>query len=277
MILIADSGSTKTDWAKIDADGIQYFSTPGMNPVLMSESELTGQLEIAVNSLGFSSSDRIYFYGAGCIPELLGTVRDAFVKVTRCENIAVHSDMFGAARALCGDSPGIVGILGTGSNSCFYNGNEILANTPPLGFILGDEGSGARLGARLVNGVFKGYIPSDIAAEFISETGIDKQTVIKRVYREPGANTFLASLVPFLSAHISRAELAEIVEDEFRLFLTRNIIGAYPAGVPVNFVGSIASVFESQLRNVFSNAGYEIGRIAAKPLPLLIDYHLHKN
>lgn len=275
MILIADSGSTKTQWALTDCNGAAHMTaTPGINPVLLDHDGLLHAFTEARNAMPWQQTPAaIHFYGAGCIPEICPEVKKVLTEVFGAESVTVDSDMLGAAKALWGDSPGIAAILGTGSNSCYYDGQRIVANTPPLGYILGDEGSGARLGARLINGVLKGYLPAEICREFIAETGLDKGAIIERVYRRPGANVFLASQTGFIARHIDNGAIAEMVIDEFRLFFGRNVIHAYPAGLPIGFVGSIAAVFEPQLREAADALGLETGRIMRHPLQALIEYH----
>lgn len=275
MILIADSGSTKTQWALIDCNGeAGVVATPGINPVMLDRAGLLSALTEARRAMASAVvPDAIHFYGAGCLPEICPEVRDALSEVFGADTVRVHSDMLGAARALWADSPGIAAILGTGANSCYYDGQRIVANTPPLGYILGDEGSGARLGARLINGVLKGYLPSEICRDFAETTGLDKATIIERVYRRPGANAFLASQTGFIARHISNGAVTDMVIDEFRLFFSRNIVHAYPSDMPIGFVGSIAAVFEQQLREAAASMGLETGRILRHPLPALIDYH----
>ena len=276
MILIADSGSTKTQWVLADHAGVvKEFFTPGINPVHLTDDALRHAFDEALSSVECGPA-RVRFYGAGCTEWLCGKVEAILGAVTRCGDVKVGSDMLGAAHALCGNEPGIVAILGTGSNSCYYNGNHIEANTPPLGYILGDEGSGARLGIRLVNGVLKGYLSAEVANDFFSETGLDKAAIINRVYRGEAANVFLASLVPFIKAHISDASVKAMVEDEFRLFLERNIVKAYPTGLPVNFAGSVSAVFENQLRAACDIAGVSVGGISPRPMPGLVKYHLNR-
>lgn len=279
MLLIADSGSTKTEWAIINNDGeISKISTPGINPVMLSDSQLSDAINEARSAIApVQTIDRIYFYGAGCIPETAPKVTRELAATFKSGCVNVETDMLGAARAVCGNAPGIAAILGTGSNSCYYDGTEIKSNTPPLGYILGDEGSGARLGARLINGVLKGYLPEHICRDFVASTQLTKADIIERVYRQPKANTFLASHVPFIAQHIQCPEINDMVTDEFRLFFTRNIIHAYPTGLSAGFVGSLASVFESQLRDAAADLSVNINRILARPLQSLIEYHLNSS
>lgn len=275
MLLIADSGSTKTQWA-IAGEGnpIVEFQSPGLNPSLMSDGEIEASLREALSGVDVRGLEAVYFYGAGCTASRAGRVAEILSGLTGCDKVEAGSDMLGAARALCGDSEGVVGILGTGSNSCRYDGRMIVANTPPLGYILGDEGSGARLGICLVNGILKGYLPEDLQRDFLASTGFDKDEIIRRVYREPAANRFLASLTRFLAEKIERPEVDALVTDEFSRFFTNNVTRAYGDVPVIHFVGSIAEVFRPQLLSAASRHSLTVGTIVGRPLPLLTAYHL---
>lgn len=278
MLLMADAGSTKIQWVMLSEQNVTgEFTSPGINPALLSPGQLREALDAALREVADKGIDRIVYYGAGCLPEVCPTVAATLREITGCREAEVYTDMLGAARALCGHNPGIAAILGTGANSCYFDGREIKANTPPLGFILGDEGSGARMGIALVNGVLKGYFPAEIINAFTAETGLDKAEIIRRVYREPAPNAFLASLTRFISRHISEPALDEMVVGEFQLFFKRNIIHAYPAGLPVHFTGSIAAVFENQLRRAAGELCITVGNIEAMPMPLLIKYHISES
>ena len=204
MILIADSGSTKTDWCLIDDEGHRKdISTKGMNPYQQSEEQLTNEVATAlVPQLPTTTIENVYFYGAGCIydkiPLMERVLRSKINILGRCE---VNSDMLGVARALCGHESGIACILGTGSNTCFYDGTEITKNVPSLGFILGDEGSGSVLGKLFVNYLYKGLLGEIIKQKFEHSFDLDTGKVIERVYRQPYPNRFLASFAPFIYEH----------------------------------------------------------------------------
>lgn len=276
MKLIADSGSTKTQWMLMDVNAGKdqvTFSTAGINPLLITAEELENIIAAALDSVRGADIDEVHYYGAGCVAEICPMVEAVLRTVTKAPVVEVASDMLGAARGLCGKAPGIVAILGTGSNSCYYDGEKIAANTPPLGYIIGDEGSGARLGAALVNGVLKRYLPEDICRLFETETGLDKAKVIERVYRCPGGNAFLASLVPFIAKNIDEESLRQMVVGEFGLFFKRNIAKAYPSGLPVNFVGSVAVEFQDLLKTAAAEHGIGIARIVRHPLKLMAEYH----
>lgn len=223
-----------------------------------------------------ASVDAVFFYGAGCIsPEVCGNVSRALkANLPSAANVEVYSDLLAAARALCGHQSGIACILGTGSNSCFYDGREIVANVSPLGFILGDEGSGAVLGKLFLGDMLKNQLPDDITQSFLKEYDLDLLGVIRRVYREPQPNRFLASVAPFLAKNISCPQIHGLVTGSFKAFFSRNIrqydsYGSYP----VNFIGSIARVFRRQLIEAAEATGCTVGLTVKSPMQGLISYH----
>lgn len=288
MKLIADCGSTKIDWCLISRDGDngtvmieKRFGTPGLNAVMLTAEEIAARLE---NELGpeiapyAAAIDNVYFYGAGCIsPEVCGNVANGLKKIMPDAHIEVDTDLLAAARALCGREPGIACIMGTGSNSCYYDGEKITANVSPLGYILGDEGSGAVLGKLLVGNVLKNQLPADLCEKFLAQYGLDRMKIIENVYRKPGANKFLASLSPFLNENIDRHEVKDMVVEAFRQFFIRNISayeGLCASGMPaVNFVGSIAHYYRRQLAQAAASCGYELGVIIKSPMEGLLSYH----
>ena len=206
MILIADSGSTKTDWCIVfNGTSVKRMGTKGINPFFQSEEEIQQELTHSLlPQLPEGAINSVFFYGAGCTPEKAPVLRRAIAdSLPVIGNIKAYSDMLAAARGLCGHEAGIACILGTGSNSCFYNGEEIVNNISPLGFILGDEGSGAVLGKLLVGDVLKNQLPPAIKEAFLKQFGLTAPEIIDRVYRQPFPNRFLASLSPFLAQHLS--------------------------------------------------------------------------
>ena len=280
MILIADCGSTKLDWCLIDGNNIEkQVFTCGMNAVMLSEEEIRLRIaEELLPELGTlaASVDAVFFYGAGCIsPEVCGNVSRALkANLPSAANVEVYSDLLAAARALCGHQSGIACILGTGSNSCFYDGREIVANVSPLGFILGDEGSGAVLGKLFLGDLLKNQLPDDITQSFLKEYDLDLLGVIRRVYREPQPNRFLASVAPFLAKNISCPQIHGLVTGSFKAFFSRNIrqydsYGSYP----VDFIGSIARVFRRQLIEAAEATGCTVGLTVKSPMQGLISYH----
>lgn len=270
MILLADSGSTKCTWVADDGSRRCEIRTRGINAVLHTEEEIRTVLG-ELPPLGEVGAVR--FYGAGCgasFPEASQRLRNELARHFGTEEISVESDLTGAARALWGRGEGIACILGTGSNSCYCRDGQVLRNVPPLGYILGDEGSGAALGRMLVNGIFKGHIP--LREEFLAESGLTYEEIIRRVYREPSANRFLASFAPFIRAHLDCRELREAVVGAFREFARRNL-GQYPAGLTVACVGGVAAHFDELLREALEEEGYCVGTIVESPAEGLATYH----
>lgn len=274
-LLTADAGSTKTDWRLDKADGQSLrLTTRGINPYMMNDNEIIGLLRdelLGDVKLGrqFAEATAIGFYGAGC----RGAECERMVRLLRslwpeAETVEVGSDIEGAAMALFGpQGSGIACILGTGSNSCLYLDGVVTANVSPLGYILGDEGSGAVLGRRLVGDVLKRQLPPLLCAEFVEATGLSTDQIIERVYRQSFPNRFLASLVPFISERVAdEPSLQALVKDEFARFFVRNVALYGRRDLPVGFVGGVADAFSSQLREVAAAEGYQLGPVLHSPL-----------
>lgn len=276
MKLIADSGGTSVSWCLTDGGiTVDLWKCGGLNAVTLSAGEISLRISADLDGKISRPVSEIHFYGAGCVGEkICSGVRDAIASAVACADINVHTDLLGACRAACGHTPGIVAILGTGSNSCYYDGENIADNVPSLGYVLGDEGSGAYLGKRLVSDALKRRLPADIATAFLERYGLDTAGVIQRVYREPMPNRWLASLTPFLSEHIDEPCICRLVTDAFRAFFDRNISGYAKHGCrDIAFVGSIAEHFSEQLREVAGDAGYRVSHILADPIAGLAGYH----
>ena len=282
MILIADSGSTKTDWCLChQGTAIQRIQTQGINPYHQTEEaieqviseELLPQL---IQNPEFTSqhSVEVIFYGSGCANETAcNRVKEAIHKTLCTDKITIHSDLLGAARALCGHEEGIACVLGTGSNSCLYNGKEIIANVPPLGYILGDEGSSAVLGRRLVGDCLKNQLPEAIRNEVLSEYELTQEIILEKVYRQPLANRFLASLTPFLSKHRDVPEIHTLLVESFVDFFVRNVKQYRRPWLPIHFVGSIANAFNAEVREAAESLGMEVGSTLQSPIDGLVKYH----
>ncbi len=274
--LVADGGSTKIDWALLkDGQEALRFSSPGINPSLLQQGDVISLLNNCLTSKLNTCLhvDEICFYGAGCRGKSAQIMHDAFVSLCPTAKVRVHTDLLAAARALCGDLSGLVCILGTGSNSCLYDGSEIVQNVSPLGYILGDEGSGAVLGKRLAGDVFKQQLPESICEKFRQEVCPDIDTLVQRVYREPAPNRYLATFTEFLGKHIQCAEIQKLIVEEFGRFFERNVRVYKRPDLPVNFVGSIAWFFRSQLEKAASNSGFRIGNVLRSPMEGLLRYH----
>ena len=276
MILIADSGSTKTDWC-VAKDGftVKRFTTQGINPYHQDERRINGiVLDELLPQTGEYKLKKIVFYGSGCreetIPAMKTILHSAFNNNIEVE---IYSDLLGAARAICGHEEGIACILGTGSNSCLYDGKKIIGNIPPLGYILGDEGSGATLGKIFINEMLKNNQMSDLKKEFLQVLQMTEGDIIDRVYRQPMANRFLASLAPFIHSHIERHEVNEIVTENFRQFLLKNVKRYHRDDLQVSFIGSIAWHFKSQLLQSALEENVYVGSVEKSPMDGLLRYH----
>lgn len=276
-VLIADSGSTKTDWTLFDRNGYrQSVKTAGFNPFFQSEEEMTKRFRRELKSFT-ASPDSLFFYGAGCLPgEPADRMKNALLSRFPTARIEVESDLTGAARAVCGHEAGIAGILGTGSNSCFYDGRTIVRHVPPLGFILGDEGSGAHLGKNLVADLLKDQLPEKLKACFLERFELTQNEIIQRVYSRPYPNRFLASLSVFFHEHREEPALRQLLRRCFKQFFERNIYQYDYRNHPVHLCGSIGSYYEAELREVASEQSIRIGKIVQAPTEGLIDYHLNE-
>lgn len=277
MILIADSGSTKTDWRLISENKeVKSVFTPGINPFYQTEKEIETQISTLLypELMGFPVK-KIFFYGAGCsFDEKKMMVKNAIASSFPNAEIEIESDLLAAARGLFGRNSGIACILGTGSNSCFYDGRNIVANVSPLGFILGDEGSGAVLGKKFAADCLKNQLPEKLKEKFLTQYELTPAQIIESVYKKPFPNRFLAQFTRFLSENIAEPSIYNIVFDSFTEFFTRNIMqyNNYKE-FPVCFIGSIAYYFRDVLEVAAIELGIQIGTIMQSPMEGLIEYH----
>lgn len=276
--LITDAGSTKTEWVLLDETGAETerIKTPGINALLADETYMQDIFSGIKEQLGSNRIlKEIYYYGAGCATPEICKKTEALLKSNfGCESVSVSSDLLGAARGLLGSNAGIACILGTGSNSCLYDGNSIVKNIPSLGFILGDEGSGAALGKRLVADLFKGRLPDIICDKFLDTYHITISDILDKVYKQPAPNKYLASLVPFIKENLWNPYIYSMVQKEFSRFFKRNV-SSYPGSrrLPICFTGGIANAFADILRDTAKRLGYNPGEISVNPMEGLIKYH----
>lgn len=274
-ILIADAGGTSTQWCLLDNDGtlIRDLNATPINVCVLSDYEINTALR-QIDVL-LESARVLHFYGAGC-----GNEEDCNRIIKQLREIGyfgelhIHSDMMGTARALFGNTPGIACILGTGSNSCLYDGEKITANITAMGYILGDEGSGAAIGKLFLKKLLRGDLPGTVTEKFFAHTGWSQSDIYEKVYREPRANKFLASLATFVHDNIDNPRVRAIVEEEFDNFFN-NIICRYPnaSNLPVSCIGSIAYYFDQSLRAAASRHNMVIDRIERSPIQGLLRYH----
>lgn len=281
-LLIADSGSTKTTWCIASEDSERIIlNTGGINPVVQDDTAihtlLTEELLPQLKSSGLLPGQvgGIYFYGAGCLPSVCERMKNHLRKIIpEVTAPEVESDLLGAARALCGHSAGIACILGTGSNSCFYNGKEIMRHISPLGYILGDEGSGATLGKHFISNLLKGLLAQELYEAFAGEYGLTEGDIIRKVYREANANRFLASLTIFIHKHRQHPDIHDLVTACFRDFFHRNVDAYGTHDLPVHFTGSIAFHFHEELKEATHDCNYQIGKLIPSPIHDITNFHL---
>ncbi len=274
-IMIADSGSTKTTWCILDTmqGHKELMQTPGINPFYQNETEIVSMLEkefpLQEINPGF-----LYFYGAGCAnPTVNEVLYRALGSFFQTPAIDVQSDMMAAARSLCGRDPGIACILGTGSNSCYYDGESIAENVSPLGFILGDEGSGGVLGKRLLADVLKKQLPETLISSFFA-SGITQDEIMENIYRKPFPNRYSAQFTRFLHDHRDEPAVKSLVMQEFLSFFKRNVL-QYPRvyKLKIHFTGSIAWYFRDFLIEASSSLGLALGKVVQEPMEGLVEYH----
>lgn len=267
--IVADSGSTKTDWVVYESDQIvARRKTQGINPFMLDSDQIERIIreELCVDE-HFVRTDSVYFYGAGCRGVQCDVVQKALRAVwSDLSEVLVQSDLVGAARALFPHEDGIVCILGTGSNSGLYLSGQIVENVSPLGYVLGDEGSGAVLGKKFLGDILKKQLPESIQEAFWKTYDITPDEIIRKVYKEPMGNRYLASFAPFLNKFRHVHEIHQFLVDEFTLFLKRNVMSYHRPDLPVGFVGSIAYFFADELAEAVRSQGLIIGPVKKEPL-----------
>ena len=276
MILIADSGSTNTTWCLAEKGSpVNQITTSGINPYFQTEEEIR---EVIARELDPYIKDHsikaIYYYGAGCAfgeqQLILKEILSSFVPTC----IEVSTDLLGAARSLCGREAGIVCILGTGSNSCFYDGRSIIKNVSPLGYILGDEGGGAVLGKLLVGDCLKNQLPKHLSEKFLDQYQLTPSLLLENVYKKPFPNRFLAKFSCFLEENIQEEAIYSLVHQSFCSFFTRNVMqyDNYQT-YPIHFIGSVAYHFRHVLLDAAAFFNLSICSIEQSPVNGLLAYH----
>jgi len=276
MIVIADSGSTKADWKFLDAKSELSIHTMGFNPVFHSSDVITSELSKALE--GKVPSDvpaKIYFYGSGCWDaKRKEVIYEGLRPVFKEADIEVHHDLLGAARATCGRNAGISCIIGTGSNTCLFDGDDVTDNVTNLGYMLGDEGSGTHLGKKIIRTYFYREMPKDLLPAFQEFIGGGKSMILDKVYGEETPNVYLASFTRFMSAHMGHPFIQRILYKSFSEFIDRHV-RKYDGHMhlPIHFIGSIAHVFQDTLKLILAERNMEPGVFIKQPIEALVDYH----
>jgi glucosamine kinase len=288
MLLIADSGSTKTDWRLVDSQkNIYQFGTIGFNPYFQDSDSIASELRVSlrpnIDRLGLEGVDtdhlHIYFYGAGCsTPDKCRQVETALKEIFPFAQIEVQHDLLAASRALCGNHKGIVAILGTGSNSCYYDGYMVAENVPSLGFILGDEGSGAHIGKQFITDYLNKEMPWSLADDLYETYKLKRETILDVIYRKPMPNRFLASFSRFIHQHKEEPYVVRLISSSFNQFFNKHIC-KYPLhkDVKMHCVGSVAYYYSDILKAVADEKGVKIDKIIEAPISGLMLYHLSNN
>ena len=278
MILIADSGATKTDWRIIQgASVIDQQVTSGISPIYQSSAQIEEQLvKDQKNKTLPKDVEKIWFYGSGCISlEKNNVVKTALENAFGTNLIEVASDMLGAARSVCGHEKGIAGILGTGSGSCLFDGVNIIDQVPSLGYILGDEGSGAFMGKILIASFLRNELPDDLKKSFLKRFNLDKEKVLNHLNDEEYPSRFLASFGKFLMHHVSHPFIYQLIKSSFDQFVNKYIL-AYEGHdkLKISFTGSIAYYFSNILQRVLKQYNLEFGQVVESPIAGLTLYHI---
>ncbi len=274
--LVADSGSTKAEWCLMSGKERKTYLTQGMSPYFLTSvqmeelvrTELLPQLDGVV-------PDEVFYYGTGCAAEQnVKLVHKSLHAIWPDAKIEVNHDLMAAARALCGHEPGIASILGTGSNSCYYDGNNIVKNNPGLGYVLGDEGSGAFLGKKILQYYLYQTFDDEMRFRFDQKFGVDKDAILENVYRKPMPNRYLASFTPFLAENRGHYMIENILEDGLNDFFFNHLYKYSESWtVPLHFTGSVAWHFRDIIEELCQLYELQLGRILKNPMDGLAVYH----
>ncbi|MEQ9423981.1 MAG: N-acetylglucosamine kinase [Cyclobacteriaceae bacterium] len=275
MKLIVDAGGSKTEWRTIDANHqISQGKLSGFNPLIQPKSDCDLLVDELINQLKGAVKE-VHYYGAGIInDEIKGLVKSSFETHLKDCEVFVNNDLLGAARAVCGREHGIACILGTGSNSCYFDGQSIVEHVPPLGYLLGDEGSGMALGKAIVTAYLRDQLPKDLKTRFVKRFDDSSSELLNRLYQEARPNTFLAGFTKFILQNIQHPYIYQMVAGSFRGFF-ENVLLLYkkPAEQRVHFSGSIAFYFSDVLRAVASEYNIRIHNIVESPIAGLVLFH----
>jgi len=277
MVLVADSGSTKADWTFIDEEGNRTdINSIGLNPNLHTTAEIRNVIEsIAPDHIPAQKVKFIYYYGTGIWDQKRGDkIGDVLKANFGSAIVEVKHDLLGAARAACQGEPGIACILGTGSNSCLYDGVKVVDNVTNLGWLLGDEGSGVDIGKRLIRAYSYRELPKEDSDHFEASTGHNKMSIGNGLYGPSNTNRFLAGFSPFIHDNLDRPAIKQLVVDSFKEFFRRHVFKYKNAAtLPLSFIGSIAHHYEPILREVCESEGLICKTITQKPIDALVQFH----
>jgi glucosamine kinase len=277
MILVADSGSTKTNWCLLQPNQASYFDTEGFNPYFVSSNHIVESLSNHLPvSLDPTKITEIHFYGAGCFEDKAIIIKEAMSRIFSNANSFVGLDLLGSARAVLGDHTGFAAILGTGTNSCIYDGQRIIANIDSLGYLLGDEGSGYYIGRKLLGDYIRGYMPMEVKEEFYKTYGYSREYIMERIYSEKLPNRFCSSFTQFISeGKTNKDYLRNLVKSSFVDFF-EGLVTKYDnyKKYTFNCTGSIGFAFKEILSETATDYGMNVGTILKTPIEGLAHYHM---
>ena len=276
MIVVVDSGSTKADWKMVNSKGVQSISTMGFNPVFHSENKIYQELQEAFDDgVKPDEATQVFYYGAGCWDEKLkSVVSNALTRIFYNADIEVKHDLLGAARATCGREPGISCILGTGSNSCLYDGSDVTDNVTNLGYLLGDEGSGTHLGKSLIRAYFYRELTSDLKKKLEDAYPGGKEAMLDQIYGKDTPNVYLASFTKFMSQNINHPFIQGLLYNSFAEFIDRHARKyRNHLSLPIHFIGSVAFYFQDVIRAVLEERAMTPGNFIQKPIDDLVSFH----
>ncbi|MCB0558471.1 MAG: hypothetical protein H6573_17850 [Lewinellaceae bacterium] len=276
MVVVVDSGSTKADWKMVNSNGMQSISTMGFNPVFHTENKIYQELqEVFDDGVKPEEATQVYYYGAGCWDaKLKSVVSNALTRIFYNADIEVEHDLLGAARATCLRDPGISCILGTGSNSCLYDGTNVTDNVTNLGYLLGDEGSGTHLGKSLIRAYFYRELPQALTNELDKAYPGGKQAMLDKIYGKGTPNVYLASFTKFMSHNIEHPFIQRLLYNSFAEFIDRHARKYHNhLSLPIHFIGSVAYYFQDVIRAVLEERAMTPGRFIQKPIDNLVSFH----
>jgi len=274
--LIADSGSTKCEWSLLNNGKRKNITTQGISPYFLKREQIISILEDELMpDLKNAEIDELHFYGTGLTnKENIKIVRLALKELFSNSVIVLEDDLLGAARALCGNEKGIACILGTGANSCYYNGKKIVKNSPGLGYVLGDEGSGSYLGKKVIQYFLYNTFDEDLLHRFNKQFKVTKDQILDSVYKKPLANRYLAGYAIFLAENRGHYMIENIIEDGLNDFFFNHLYKYNETWkLPINFTGSIAFGFKDVLEELCSSYELELGTVLQSPMDGLVAYH----
>ena len=276
MIIVADSGSTKTDWALIGENGVEYVKSIGLNPYFLSNEELAKGIYSALKNVDMDEVEGIYFFGAGTSAAAnKEKIKAVFVEFfPRLDDIVIDTDLLGAAKALFNEDKGIACILGTGSNSCYYDGKQVADNVNSLGYLLGDNGSGAVLGLKLMQMYLRNKLSPKLSKKFRDEYNLDYRYILDNVYKQSTPNKFFAKFSPFIIKNISDPVINKMVKEDIREFVEYFIINYEDyKNLPIRIIGSIGYYYKEIIGEVFAEYDLKIDKITRTPIEALVEYY----